>query len=149
LRLGVPNVADLGSAPPFAWSRYQIERDSTAVKYRQTLGASAGRDVGNVGWTGSELMAIRLHLPSEVPFHNSPTKTIERGNIIVWEQTLVDRLRGQPIDIEVHLEPRTILVRTLVLFGFMVLLAALTFALVIWMVLRRGRAQQSTQPTVS
>ena len=51
--------------------------------FRQTVGASAGRDVGDVGWTGDELVAFRLHLPSRVPFHNSPSREIERGNIIV------------------------------------------------------------------
>jgi hypothetical protein len=107
------------------------------VKYEQKIGPSAGRDVGSVGWTGSELVAIRLHLPSRVFFHNAPSKEIERGNIIRWEQTLADRMKGQPIDIEAHMEAQSILVRTLALFGSMVALAALTFAIVIWLVMRR------------
>jgi hypothetical protein len=139
LRIAVPDVRRLGDAPPFAWSRYSIERSNGVIKYHQVIGAMGGRAVGNVGWTGAERVAIRLHLPSRVPFHNSPTREIERGNIIVWEQTLSDRRKGQPLDIEVHLETQSILARTLVLFGFMVALAAATFTLVIWLVMRRGR----------
>jgi hypothetical protein len=78
-------------------------------------------------------------LPSRVPFHNSPSRTIQRGNIIVWEQPLRERLDGQPLDIEAHMEPQSILARTLALFGSMIVLAALTFVLAIWFVMRRGR----------
>lgn len=138
LRIEVPDVTRLGTAAPFAWSRYAFERGEV-FEYRQTLGAAAAREVGDVGWTGAERIAIRLHLPSVVPFHNSPTRTIERGNIIVWEQTLRERLEGQPLDIRAQMEPRSILVRTLALFGFTALLAALTFGVVIWLVRRRGR----------
>jgi hypothetical protein len=145
LRIDVPNVAHLGQVAPFAWSRYGIDRTETLVKYRQILSAAARRDVGNVGWSGQELVAIRLHLPSRVVFHNSPTRTVERGNIIVWEQALNDRLRGQPLDIEAHIETQSILVSTLILFGLMVVLAAATFALLIWLVRRRGRAIRGAQ----
>jgi hypothetical protein len=137
LRLNVPDVTRLAEVAPFAWSHYALDREGEVIKYRQKIGPAAARAVGDVGWTGEELVAIRLHLPSRVPFHNAPSKAIERGNIIRWEQTLADRLKGQPIDIEVHMEPQSILVRTLALFGTMVALAALTFALVIWLVMRR------------
>jgi hypothetical protein len=139
LRIEVPDVSRLGKVRPFAWSEYAITREHALIKYRQTLGASAGREVGDVGWSGRELVAVRLHLPSRVPFHNSPSGTIERGNIIVWEQPLSDRLRGQPLQIEAHMEPQSILARTLMLFGAMIVLAAMTFALAIWLVMRRGR----------
>jgi hypothetical protein len=149
LRIAVPDITRLGVAAPFAWSKYAVERDAEILKYHQIVGPTAGRDVGNVGWSGAELVAIRLHLPSRVPFHNSPTKTIERGNIIIWEQPLSQRLRGQPLDIEAHMEMQSILARTLTLFGIMVVLAALTFALVIWLVMRRGRINASRQPEAS
>lgn len=140
LRIEVSDVTRLSEAAPFAWSRYAIERDGGLLKYRQQVGAATGRDAGKVGWTGQELMAVRLHLPSRVAFHNAPSKTIERGNIIVWEQRLSDRIRGQPMDIEVHLETQSILARTLALFGSMVVLAAVAFAVLIWLVMRRGRS---------
>lgn len=136
-RINVPDVSKLHQVAPFAWSRYTLQRDGELVKYHQQLGASASREVADAGWTGNELIAVRLHLPSRVPFHNSPSKTIERGNIIRWEQPLAERIKGQPLDIEVHMEARSILVRTLGLFAAMVVLAGLTFATVIWLVMRR------------
>jgi hypothetical protein len=145
LRIDVPDVTRLSEAAPFAWSRYAIERDAGVLRYRQTIGPAEGKEVGDAGWSGGELMAVRLHLPSRVPFHNAPSRTIERGNIIVWEQRLSDRMRGQPIHIEVHMETQSILVRTLALFGSMVALAALTFAALIWAVMRRGRAPRRGQ----
>lgn len=140
LRINVPDVNRLGESAPFAWARYALHRDASLLTYHQEVGASAARDVGNVGWTGNELVAIRLHLPSRVPFHNAPSGTIERGNILVWEQTLAERVQGRPIDIEVHMETESILAQTLILFGLMAALVVLTFALVIWFVMRRGRA---------
>ena len=139
LRIAVSDVAQLGSAPPFAWSQYALTRDDTTVRFRQTVGRSAGVDVGDVGWTGAELVAVRLHLPSRVPYHNSPSRTIERGNIIVWEQTLADRLRGAPLEIEAHMEPQSILARTLTLFALTIVAAMFTFAGAVWFVMRRGR----------
>jgi hypothetical protein len=124
---------------PFAWSRYTLDRQNDVFVFKQSIGASAGRDVGSVGWSGDELVAFRLHLPSRVPFHNAPSRAIERGNIIAWEQPLAARLKGEPIAIEVHMETASILARTLTLFAITIVLAAATFALAIWWVMRKGR----------
>ena len=35
-------------------------------------GPAAQLDVGDVGWTGRELIAFRVHLPSRINFHNAP-----------------------------------------------------------------------------
>ncbi len=139
LRIEVSDVRRLSDAAPFAWARYSLDEQDQLFKYRQTVGASAARDVGNVGWTGAEQVAFRLHLPSRVPFHNSPTGEIERGNIIVWEQALADRIKGLPLSIEVHMETESILIRTLTLFAITIMLAAATFGVAIWWVMRRGR----------
>ena len=139
LRIDVADIRQLAEAPPFAWSRYALGRTDSVIVYRQTVQGAAGREVGNVGWNGDEIVAFRLHLPSRVPFHNSPSHEVQRGNIIVWEQKLTDRLTGVPIDIEVHMEPESILTRTLTLFGITILLAGATFAVVIWWTLRRRR----------
>ena len=139
VRLEVPDIRKLGEAAPFAWSRYQLETRGDRLSFRQVVGPSAARPVGDVGWSGEELVAFRLHLPSRVPHHNAPSREIERGNIIRWEQRLVDRLKGQPVTIEVDLERQSILVRTLTLFGITIVLAALTFAAAIGWVIRRGR----------
>lgn len=135
--LEVDDIRTLGRLAPFSWASYRFERRDDVLRYQQQVGASAGVEVGGVGWTGAEQVAFRLHLPSEIPFHNAPSRTILRGNILEWEQLLTDRLAGTPIDIEVHMEPESILYRTLLLFGSTVLVAAAAFALVIWRVAKR------------
>ena len=85
------------------------------------------------------MVAFRLHLPSEVLSHNSPSGRIERGNILEWEQPLADRLGGKTLNIAVDLEPDSILYTTLMLFGFSIVAAVVTLALVIWWIARRGR----------
>ena len=140
LRIGVPDVRRLGDAPPLAWSTYRyLEGDST-FEFGQQMQAAAGADVGNVGWAGDELVAVRLHLPSVVDHHNSPSRTIERGNIIVWEQPLADRLKGVPLTIEARMEKESILFRTLALFAAMGVLVVLTFVGFIWFVKSRKPA---------
>lgn len=139
-RIEVDDIRRLGAAAPFAWSRYAFgERDGLFV-FTQEMGESAAREVGDVGWTGRELVAVRLHLPSRVPFHNQPSGAIERGNIIAWEQPLRARLAGEPLRIEVHMETESILRDTLTLFALIIGLVALMFAGAIWVVMRRQPA---------
>ncbi len=138
LRIEVSDVRRLSEVAPFGWSRYELDRHGDVLRFRQAVGRATGREVGEVGWTGEELVAFRLHLPSRVPFHNSP-EDIKRGNIIVWEQRLADRIKGEPLALEVHMEAESILVRTLTLFAITIVLALATFALAIWWVMRRGK----------
>jgi hypothetical protein len=137
--LEVGDVRQLARVPLFAWSAYRLDRNGDVVEYRQTVGPSEGKEVGNVGWTGRELVAFRMHIPSIIPFHNAPSREVRRGNIVEWEQPLVERITGANIEIEVHMEPKSILYSTLILFGTTILAALVTFALVIWWVARRGR----------
>jgi hypothetical protein len=140
----VPDVRQLARVAPFAWSRYRFERDGDVVEYRQVVGAAANKPVGDVGWTGRELIAFRMHVPSRIPFHNSPGG-IQRGNILEWEQPLADRLRGVPLDLQVQMEPQSILYSTLLLFASTIVAAALTFAVVLWWVARRGRSAEMAE----
>jgi len=137
LRLDVDDIRKLGEAAPFAWSQYRCQDKDGLFEYAQTVQAAAGKDVGNVGWDGSELVAFRIHLPSKVEFHNSPSRTIERGNIIVWEQALAERQKGTPLELTVRMQTESILFRTLALFGMMIVAAALAFAAAIWFVKTR------------
>jgi hypothetical protein len=138
LRISVPDVRRLGESPLFSWSSYGYTQQEGQYEFVQTMRAAAGQNVGNVGWDGSELVAIRLHLPSKVTFHNSPSRTIERGNIIVWEQNLADRLKSVPLEVVARMETQSILFRTLALFGAMAVLAAATMAGFIWFVKTRA-----------
>jgi hypothetical protein len=137
LRINVADIRKLSEAAPFAWSQYRYQVKDGLFDYQQTMQAAAGKDVGNVGWEGNELIAVRVHLPSKVEFHNSPSRKVERGNIIVWEQPLAERQKGTPLELNVRMQTESILFRTLSLFGMMMVAAALTFAAAIWFVKSR------------
>jgi hypothetical protein len=141
VRLEAPQVADLRKVAPLSWSTYRLGRRDEALEYQQIVGPAAARPVGAVGWTGAELVAFRMHLPSRIPFHNSKG-TIERGNILAWEQPLTERLKGVPLDIRVQMETQSILSRTLVLFASTIVAAALAFVLMIWWFARKGRSRE-------
>lgn len=132
----VDQIDQLGRLAPFSWSEYQFARREDAVEYRQRVGKPAAPDLP-VSWTGDEIVAFRMHLPSEIVFHNSPG-AIQRGNILEWEQPLADRLAGEVIDIQVQLEPTSILAQTLLLFGSTAAAAIATLAGVVWWISRRG-----------
>ncbi|HMB81967.1 MAG TPA: hypothetical protein VKI43_17955 [Vicinamibacterales bacterium] len=139
VRMDVDDVRRLPETMPFSWSRYEFKRDGNLFIYRQTIGAAAAgkRDAGPAGWNGRETVAFRLHLPSKVAYHNTG-RGVGRGNILVWEQPLTDRLRGVPLTLDARMETQSILFRTLYLFGLTFVAVAFTFALVIWWVLRKG-----------
>ena len=133
----VDNVEQLGQLAPFSWSEYRLGRRQDAIEFRQRVGKPAG-DAGPPSWTGGEIVAFRMHLPSEIVFHNSPSGQVARGNILEWEQPLAERLAGRPVEMEVHLERESILYTTLVLFGSTIVAAAVTLLLAVWWIARRG-----------
>jgi hypothetical protein len=139
--MDVADVRSLQRLAPFAWSTYRFAREGDVYEFKQAVGAPAGRSISDTGWDGSELVAFRMHLPSKIAYHNAPSRRTERGNILEWEQTLAERLRGTPIDIDVQIETQSILARTLLLFGAMIVAAFATLAAIIWWVARRGRAE--------
>jgi len=135
-KLDVDDINRLGEAAPFAWSTYEFKRDGDLYLYRQAIGPAAGKAVHDAGWTGREIVAFRLHLPSKIRYHNSSREI--RGNILDWEQPLTDRLRGTPLSLDARMDPQSILYRTLWLFGWTFVAVAIAFVLVIWWV--RGPA---------
>ena len=144
VRADVADISRLGGMTPFSWSTYRFQQDNNQFVYAQTIGPSAAKPIGNVGWNGSELVAFRLHLPSKIRYHN--TKGVEsRGNILSWEQPLAARLRGDPLSIEARMDTQSILYTTLWLFGVTFLAVAAAFAVVIWFVMRRG-AEAPVEP---
>jgi hypothetical protein len=136
-RVEVRDVRQLPSAPPFAWSSYSFERKDDLFVFKQTVGKSANAEVPGVKWDGGEVVAFRLHLPSKVVWHTGEGN-LRRGNILVWEQSLSDRLKGVPIEIEARIETQSILYRALWLFGGTILVVAAGFVAV-WMSLTRRR----------
>lgn len=149
VRVDADRVEDLKTLAPFAWSDYSIMRRDERIEFRQVVGASAAKAVGNVGWTGGELVAFRMHLPSEISYHNAPSRTVQRGNILAWEQPLRKRLEGAPLDIQAHMAPRSILYSTLRLFAGTVVAAAAAFGLVIWWIARKGAGSRVQEAGLS
>ena len=137
VRVDVDDVRRLGEATPFAWSTYRYERDGDLYVYRQSIAQAANKSVGKVGWTGGEIIAFRLHVPSKIAYHNTLPSNWRRGNILMWEQSLDDRLHGVPLVLDARMETQSILYRTLWLFGTTLVAVAVTFALVIWWVVGR------------
>lgn len=153
--LRVPDIRMLSKAAPFSWSAYDLHQENGLTIFKQTLGASAFKPgtMPSVGWTGSEIVAFRLHLPSRIEYQNSRTldadrpRGASRGNILTWEQHLADRLDNRPIAWEsgvpgvmaVRMDSQSILYRTLWLFGLAFLAAVAVLALLIWLTMRRGR----------
>lgn len=137
--LDVTDVRAVQRLAPFAWSTYRFSREGELYEFKQVVGGGATRDVGNAGWDGSELVAFRMHLPSKIAYNNAPSRRTERGNILEWEQTLADRMKGTPVDIDVQMETQSILARTLLLFGAATVAALATLALIIWRVARSGQ----------
>jgi hypothetical protein len=146
VRLRVPDIRKLTGAPPFSWSTYELAQTDGVVVYRQNIAGSAMRPgtLQNFGWTGGELVAFRLHLPSKIVWHNArdletnETSDIARGNILAWEQHLTDRLDGRPISIELKMDRQSILHRTLWLFAGAFSAAVLLIGVLIWLTMRKG-----------
>jgi hypothetical protein len=150
IRLQISDVRRLPEVAPFAWSTYELVTEGREVVFRQTVGPSAHRPgtLKNVGWTGSELVAFRLHLPSRILDHNARDLeedvplAIQRGNILSWEQHLTDRLDGQPLLIQVRMDAESILYRTLWLFFGAFAAAVLLLGAIIWLTVRKGVKQR-------
>ncbi len=133
IRLDVPDIRQLAKSAPLAWSTYQFSTNGQEYHYRQVWGAPAGKAVPNVNWDGSEIVAVRMHLPSRIEDHNTTSRKVDRGNIVGWEQPLKDRLAGKPLEMEVRMQTQSILYRTLTIFGLALAAAlALMAAIVVW-----------------
>ena len=143
VRLEVDDIRRLGEAEAFGWSRYRFDEDAGALAYSQIVGpppeAHLPPSLDAVRWTGDEIVAFRLHIPSRVEYHNAGPGNLRRGNILVWEQRLADRRRGMPLTLEARMETESILYSTLWLFGAAFAAVAALFGVVIVWVVRRGR----------
>ena len=139
VRVDVSDVRRLPSVKPFAWASYAFAPRGDGLQFVQEIGPIAGRQVGDVGWDGDELVAVRLHVPSRVTYHNAPSKLVERGNILTWEQPLRARLAGEPLQVDVRFGAQRILVLTVALFLAAMAAAAITVGGLIWWVVRKGR----------
>ncbi len=147
VRMAVEHVEKAGACAPLAWSTYAFVQADERITYRQTVGAAAGSAPAGVNWAGDELVVFKLHLPSKILDHNvrrlsdNEPGTVERGNILSWEQRLTDRLAGAPIEMRVTTEAESILYQTVALFAGAFVAAVIVLTTIIWLVIRRGRVR--------
>jgi hypothetical protein len=139
VRVYTDDIRTLGRAPAFAWSAYGFTPRGETITYVPVLGKPAAAVGPATAWHGNEVVAVRLHVPAKIQYHNAPSKTVDRGNIGSWEQPLKDRLAGEPLRVEVRMERESILKWTLTIFGASAAAAAALFLFVIWWVRRKGR----------
>jgi hypothetical protein len=148
VRLRTPDVRTLNTCKWLSWSTYRLDPEGETLRYQQIVGTPAGGDPGTPGWDRSEIIAFKLHLPSRVIDHNvklldGTNGTVERGNILTWEQRLEDRLAGKPIDMRVTLGAQSILYQTLGLFAGAFLAAVALLCGIVWWTVRKGRRQKA------
>ena len=151
VRISTPDVRALTQCKLLAWSSYALDRLPDGLHYRQTVGAPTALDPGKVNWDGSELVGFKLHLPSRVRDHNvrrledNEPGSLERGNILTWEQRLSDRRAGRPVELDVQMDSASILYTTLWLFGGAFVGAVLALVVIVWLIVRRGRKAVAAQ----
>lgn len=153
VRIATDDVRRLAEAAPLAWSVYRFERAAGEITYRQTLGAASRPPAAervDAAWTGAEIIAVRVHVPSRILYHNvrrlagGQPGQVARGNILTWEQRLADRLAGAPLEAEARFEPQSILAATLWVFGLATAAALALLGGLIWWTVRRGREHVGT-----
>lgn len=148
-RIRIADVRKAVSCGVLAWSTYGFEVTPEEIRYTQNVGAPSGTVPATappgINWTGNELVAFKMHLPSRITYQNvkvlatGENGDTERGNILTWEQYLKDRLAGVPITMEVRTETESILFRTVSLFAGAFIAAVVVLIVVIWWTIRRGR----------
>jgi hypothetical protein len=143
IRLSAGDFRRVSTSPPFSWSATSLEHRGDTIVFEQTVAASANKPVSDAGWDGSELVAFRLHLPARIQEHNTPSRRVERGNILIWEQPLRDRLAGVPVHMIVRMDNQSILYRTLWIFASAFAAAMALLAALIWWVIARGRKDEA------
>ncbi|MDQ3168679.1 MAG: hypothetical protein M3Q55_00905 [Acidobacteriota bacterium] len=150
IRAEIADVRTLGKTKLFQWADATLtELPDGSREYRQRIGPAPGAMPAGAsyGWNGNELVAFKLHLPSRINAHNvrdidtNATGSVARGNILTWEQRLTDRLAGKPVDMHVAMESGSILYRTLSLFAASFAAAILLLVIIIWRIIRRGKAR--------
>jgi hypothetical protein len=145
IRIEVDDIRKLPSAKPFDWSEYALTEASGLHVFKQTVRGEPAPTPSGVRWDGRELVAFRLHLPSRIHYHNvrdvdtDETGDVERGNILIWEQRLADRLAAKPLEMEARMDRQSILYHTLRLFAGAFGAAVLVLGALIWWTARRGR----------
>ena len=126
-------------------ARYRLKLDAPATfSHAWLLDLGDVREAARVRLNGRLLKSVWA-APFTLRIHpHEPLR--QRGNILEWDQPLSVRLTGEALDLQVNMEPRSILYSTLLLFGGTVLAAAAAFAIAIWLIARKGRPAEAARP---
>jgi hypothetical protein len=147
VRMQVADVRKASACGALSWSLYGFEVTPGQMRFTQSVGASTGAPPPGNTWNGSELVAFKLHLPSRVTYQNvrrledGEPGSVERGNILTWEQRLSDRLAGTPVVMEARTDSESILYRTVALFAGAFIAAVILLIFLVWYTIRRGRTR--------
>ena len=154
ITVSATHVKDLPSCKLLAWSTYSLDviaagsqptMPDGGLRFQQHLGApTPGTNAAPASWSGDELVAFKVHLPSRILDHNvklldGQNGSIERGNILTWAQTFKDRQAGKPLDMRADMDGKSILHTTLWLFAGAFAAAVAVLVVAIWLVIRKGR----------
>src|SRR4030095_10800076 len=93
---------------------------------------------------GTDVVGLKAHRRSRITYQNvklldGTNGTIDRGNILTWEQKLTDRLAGKPMTMHAEMEATSILHTTLWIFAGAFAGAVALLVMIIWWVVRKGR----------
>jgi len=139
VRARFTDIATLSSHPAFRGRRYEFTRAEETLALRAEI--RGGERVSGVpGVPRDELVGFRVHFPSPVRFHNSPTG-LDRGNIVRWQQTVGGHLAGEPLVLEARFDTRTVLEATLLIFGSALVLVVTAALVGFYVTVRVGRRQ--------
>ena len=153
ITVSAAHVKDLPACRLLAWSTYSLETITTdkvvaGLRFQQHLGPPApGQGESAAKWSGDELVAFKVHLPSRivdqnVKLLNGTNGTTERGNILTWAQTFANRRAGKPLDMRADMDGKSILHTTLWLFAGAFAAAVALLVVSIWLVIRKGRRKR-------
>ena len=145
VRLETRDIRQLSRVAPLSWSRYAFDRRDQRFVFAQTVGAADGPSDSRCRLAWRRARRVSSSPAQPYPLPQRLPGNLRRGNILVWEQALADRLAGRPLHMEAHIDTESILRHTLSVFAATGAVVAAMFVAVIWWVARRGRKSGPTQ----
>jgi hypothetical protein len=132
------DVNRLSSTPAFADVRIGLRPEGDRLRLEGTWSSPPVP----AGIADDGLMAVRLHLPSQVYEHKNAFEGVERGNIVAWRQEMRSALGGGALEFGALMDNRSILLSTVLLFAAAILLAlAILGGLLYWTTKKGARAR--------
>jgi hypothetical protein len=138
IRARFEDLERLSDQAVFQGRRYQLAAGEEYLDLRVDIRDGRGR--GKSERLQDGLFRFRVHFPSPVRRHNSDTG-VERGNIITWERSVADQLRGEPLHVEARFDRRTVLATALILLAIALSVVVLVISASLFIFVRIGRRQ--------